>query len=195
MAFHEFSSCLREQLTQIPADLDGKKSAATALILTADTGEFLLIQRATHPKDPWSGQMALPGGRRDPHDLDLLATAIREVFEEVGLSLLRDECVGYLSPLTALPHRPADPLVIQPIVFVVQKRSTLQLNHEVAETLWVPLKKLQGNSHRSTVTLERQGQRLQFPSWNFSQKQVWGLTERMLQSFLKRYETALRTSE
>ncbi|MCA9639821.1 MAG: NUDIX domain-containing protein, partial [Myxococcales bacterium] len=70
---------------------DGGRFAAVAAVLRptdADT-EVLLIRRAEHEGDPWSGHMAFPGGRHDPTDPDLLTTARRETLEEVGLDLSR----------------------------------------------------------------------------------------------------------
>ncbi|MBA3258253.1 MAG: NUDIX domain-containing protein, partial [Gemmatimonadales bacterium] len=61
--------------------------AAVALVLVPDPDSVLLIRRAERTGDPWSGHMALPGGRRDSEDSDLIATAIRETAEEVGLQL------------------------------------------------------------------------------------------------------------
>ena len=63
-------------------------AAAVALVLRqAPALELLLIKRSSSEDDPWSGQMALPGGRRDPADAGLQHTAIRETHEEVGLDL------------------------------------------------------------------------------------------------------------
>ncbi len=76
--------------------------AAVALILYEGTGgggggvEGLFIKRAQQAGDPWSGQIALPGGRREPADADLLATAVRETREETGIELTGVEQLGAL---------------------------------------------------------------------------------------------------
>ena len=62
--------------------------AAVALVLRArDPLEILLVKRAVSDADPWSGHMALPGGRYDKSDPDFLSTAKRETIEEVGIDL------------------------------------------------------------------------------------------------------------
>jgi len=61
--------------------------AAVAIILTPQPDSILLIRRADRSGDPWSGHMALPGGRREAGDSDLAGTAIRETAEEVGIRL------------------------------------------------------------------------------------------------------------
>ena len=55
--------------------------------------EILFIKRAGRVGDRWSGHVALPGGRRDPPDVDDRAAAIRETKEEVGLDLARPDCL------------------------------------------------------------------------------------------------------
>src|SRR5262245_34151321 len=78
-----------------PADFGERAAVAAILLPRDDTFEILLIRRAERPTDLWSGHMAFPGGRRSPEDRDLLATAVRETEEEVGLDLARHgELVG-----------------------------------------------------------------------------------------------------
>ncbi|MGH7466016.1 MAG: NUDIX domain-containing protein, partial [Longimicrobiales bacterium] len=62
-----------------------REAAVAILVRPRDALELLLIRRAELHGDPWSGHIALPGGRRAPDDADLLATACRETEEEVGV--------------------------------------------------------------------------------------------------------------
>ena len=73
------------------ADEPAHTRAAVAIVVREGTDgpQVLLIRRAEHPGDAWSGHMAFPGGREDPGDESLLATAIRETFEELALDLRR----------------------------------------------------------------------------------------------------------
>src|ERR687892_1966490 len=69
---------------------DGAREAAVALLIRArEELELLLIKRAEQEADPWSGHVALPGGRRDDDDEDLQHTALREAAEEVGITIDR----------------------------------------------------------------------------------------------------------
>src|SRR5215470_16570624 len=97
---------LRSRLTSAddfqPIDHDVKQ-AAVALILRQHLGsaELLMIQRAIRRGDHWSGNLALPGGRRQVDDLCLLFTAIRETREEVGVDLAEGgEVLGHLETIT-----------------------------------------------------------------------------------------------
>ena len=79
-------------------------TAAVAIILrdSDDGSEVLLMQRAKHERDPWSGQMSFPGGKIEPEDSNSKATAMREAREEVGARLSDEDFVGQLDDLYGL---------------------------------------------------------------------------------------------
>src|SRR5690348_13096517 len=112
-----------------PVEAPDARPAAVALVLIdgADGLEILLIRRAERADDPWSGQVALPGGRYEPGDGDLLTTAMRETREETGVDLAAAERLGGLDdlhPRTAtLP-----PVVVRPFVFAIPSRPALVLS-------------------------------------------------------------------
>src|SRR6266581_316587 len=79
--------------------------AAVAVVLRegAEGAELIVIHRSHRRGDPWSGHMALPGGRQDAADRDLVATVTRETREEVGVDLERHgELLGNLDDLRAI---------------------------------------------------------------------------------------------
>jgi 8-oxo-dGTP pyrophosphatase MutT (NUDIX family) len=164
-------------------DDDGPR-AAVAVILrrgVADT-EVLFIRRADREGDPWSGHMAFPGGRRDPGDGSLLATALRETREEVGLDLTREGTV-----LVRLPNvqayaraRPAN-LIVAPFVFAVDKELALTPNEEVAEALWCPLGPIVRGEGTKPFTYRYEGVDYTLPSFDVDGRVVWGLTYRMIE--------------
>lgn len=122
-------------------DPTGKREAAVAVLLheRAHGPELLFIERAQRANDPWSGQMAFPGGRRDPADPDARAAAERETLEEVGLSLSGAESLGRLDDLEGRHAGRPVPLVISAFVYRVPEPGPLHASHEVSEALWVPL--------------------------------------------------------
>src|SRR5450432_2248558 len=85
----------------------GRPQAAVALLLVPGPDRLLLSRRAERAGDPWSGHLALPGGRYDAGDVDLLATAIRETEEETGVRLEREWCRAELDDL--VPRTPTLP--------------------------------------------------------------------------------------
>ena len=146
---------------------------------------MLLIKRAEIVGDPWSGHMALPGGRRETKDPDLLETAVRETREETGIELRHLGLhLGRLSDVA--PRNPGlPPLVIAPYVFVVP--GTVQAEpspREVDEALWIPLGTLASPDARGDVTIRFGNESREFPAFQISERIVWGLTHRILSEFL-----------
>jgi len=160
--------------------------AAVALILLEGPQglETLLIRRAERADDPWSGQVALPGGRRDPADADLLGTAIREAHEETGVDLSAAERLGVLDDLypriSTLP-----PVVVRPFVFALASRPTLVPGVEAARVFWLPLARLTQRGVRRDLTLAVRGVERTFPAYVMDETVIWGMTERILSPFLK----------
>lgn len=122
-----------------PEIRNGRRRAAVAVVMhdARDGLDLLFIERAERIGDPWSGQMAFPGGRVDPGDAGPRAAAERETLEEVGLDLAQAELIGRLGDVDA-GVRLLSPLVLSAFVYWIDERPTLRPNHEVREALWVP---------------------------------------------------------
>jgi 8-oxo-dGTP pyrophosphatase MutT (NUDIX family) len=169
-----------------PARLgDALQRAAVALVLRepGPGAELLFITRAEHPGDPWSGQVGFPGGRAEPGDVDLVATAVRETLEETGLDLAGDaDLLGGLDEVRALARgRPVD-LVIAPFVFRLRRLLGGSPSHEAVSLHWVPLATLLDERTRSTLEYEHEGLRLELPCLRTGDLLIWGLTYRMFAS-------------
>ncbi len=158
-------------------------AAVAAVLRYASEPEVLLIRRTEAPGDPWSGQMAFPGGRREVEDPDLVSTAVRETEEEVGVDLSRSaELLGRLDDVQATAQARRLDLVIVPHVFVLHEPVTLQLSGtEVDEALWAPLGPMLSGETATTRPWEHAGHRLDLPGYQVGEHIVWGLTYRMLQ--------------
>ena len=168
---------------------DPVKRAAVASVLRPGTGgpEVLLIRRAEHPRDPWSGHMAFPGGRQDPEDADLLATAQRETLEEVGLDLGGADLLGRGDDLEAIARGKRAGRVVRPFVFWAPAAETGPFDAtEVAEALWAPIAPLLRGERDTTFPYEHEGRRLTFPAYDVEGRIVWGLTHRMLTALFAR---------
>jgi len=169
-----------------PEAAPGASPAAVALILLEGPRglETLLIRRAERADDPWSGQVALPGGRYDPADADLLVTAIRETREETGVDLSAAERLGVLDDL--YPRTPTLPaVVVRPFVFALASRPTLVPGVEAARVFWLPLDRLSQRGVRRDFTLPVRGVERTFPAYVVDEIVIWGMTERILTPFLK----------
>ena len=169
-----------------PQAAPGASPAAVALILLEGPQglETLLIRRAERADDPWSGQVALPGGRYDPADADLLVTAIRETREETGVDLSAAERLGVLDDL--YPRTPTLPaVVVRPFVLALASRPTLVPGVEAARVFWLPLDRLSQRGVRRDFTLPVRGVERTFPAYVVDEIVIWGMTERILTPFLK----------
>ena len=175
---------LRERLAQHQPRVDDDPSlvwAAVAIVLAPDPDALLLIRRAERTGDPWSGHMALPGGRHEPEDPDLLATAIRETSEEVGFALLHQDLAGSLDDV--VPRTPVlPPIAVRPFVFTPATRPPVVLNPEVADARWVPLDRLLHPESRRRAQVEIHGGRREVEAYHLEDAIVWGMTERILSS-------------
>lgn len=151
--------------------------AATAVIVAPgdDGAAIAFIRRSERDGDPWSGHMALPGGRRDEADPDLATTARRETLEEIGVEL-----GGHVARLPDQTGRTSRGLVAA-FVHVLEHRPALHPDpREVAEALWIPLGQLVDPA--ATVKVRWTG--IPLPAVDHDGRIIWGLTHRILTSFL-----------
>ena len=162
--------------------------AVVAAILreTAAGAEVLLIRRSENERDPWSGHMALPGGHRDQNDVDLLATATREISEEVGLDLMQHaELLGRLTSARAVARSGPLDFTIFPLVFALRANVEPKANpQEVQELVWARVEHLLTPSARCFFDYELSHQRYRFPAFDVDGHRVWGLTFRILEDLL-----------
>lgn len=160
--------------------------AAVLLVLRpTDPLELLLIERAELEGDPWSGHMALPGGRRDPEDTDLLATALRETEEETGIVVPRADVLGRLDELGPAASRRRFNLIIAPFVATVPAGTGAEPSPDEVETaLWVPLTRLASDDAVDEVLIQLEGEEIRLPALNYEDYIIWGLTHRILTGFM-----------
>lgn len=160
-----------------------RTQAAVAIIMlpSGDTdSEILFIKRASHPLDPWSGQMALPGGRRDPEDADLAATSIRETREETGIDLVGVDLLGQLDDHA--PKTPVlPPILVRPFVFALDSRPSIQPNHEVERYLWASIHGLVASERKARVRVRDAD--LMVSAFHAEGEVIWGMTHRIITNF------------
>ncbi len=176
--------------SHVAADGSGPRAAVAMLLRDGATGvELLLIRRAEHERDPWSGHVGFPGGRAEPEDPNLEATAVRETAEETGIDLARDaRLLGRLDDLRAMARgRPVD-LVISPFVFQLVSPVEGAPSHEVVSLHWLPLAVLLDPALRASLDVQHEGATVRLPSLQAGGLVIWGLTYRMFTNFAELLE-------
>lgn len=159
------------------------REAAVAVVLVPrnDSLNVLLMRRAIHETDPWSGQVSLPGGRLEPDDKSLLDTAIRETREETGLDLNGARVLGALDELR--PRTPSlPPIIVRPYVVTLARSPALTPSAEVAELFWAPVEVLFDRVHACRREVRARGHQLTVDAIDFEGRVIWGMTERILRS-------------
>ena len=154
------------------------------LVMRDDGLHVLLTQRTAHLRDH-AGQVSFPGGRCESHDVDEVATALRETEEEVGLDRSFIEVIGQLPIYTTVTS-----FRVTPVVALVQPGFSLTPDSfEVAEVFEVPLAFLMSPAHHRRHRIELDGQQRHFLSmpWRDAQRDVepyfiWGATAAMLRN-------------
>lgn len=160
---------------------DDQPAAAVAILRAKEPEDsILLIRRATNPLDSWSGHWSFPGGRRDDADADLLDTALRELAEECGIRLRREDLTGTL-PAAHAGRRAGHLITVQPYAFQIPQVLPVQLDpHEAAEAFWMPARAvLDMDLHRKTPVPGLPASML-FPNIPLHGAPLWGFTYRVL---------------
>lgn len=167
--------------TVLPAD---RPHAAVAMLLAdIPTGpELLFIVRAPHDDDPWSGNIAFPGGRIAPGDRGARQAAERETLEELALDLGGCDYLGRLDDLYGLTL----PILVSCFVYTARQKPPLTANHEIAGTFWYPLAALGEPARHRQATFCWRGVPTTQPVAELlaaGEPLLWGITYRLLRNF------------
>ncbi|MET1079893.1 MAG: CoA pyrophosphatase [Pseudomonas sp.] len=151
------------------------EAAVLVPITRSDEPELVLTLRAsglsTH-----GGEVAFPGGRRDPEDPDLIFTALREAQEEIGLPPGLVEVIGPLSPLVSRHG-----IQVTPYVGLVPDYVEYKANDgEIAAVFTVPLAFFCDDPRQTTHRIDYLGRSWYVPSYRYGEYSIWGLTAIMV---------------
>ncbi len=158
-------------------------SAAVAVIqCLTPRDSYLILRRAEHPDDPWSGHFSFPGGRKDKTDENLLATCVRETAEETGI-LLHDDQLQQSLVLEPAGRLLSQPIWVQPFLFLLPEPPPLHLNpREIQSALWLDAGEFQkAELHRNVELIPGH----LFQAYAVGDYYLWGFTYRLLRSILK----------
>jgi 8-oxo-dGTP pyrophosphatase MutT (NUDIX family) len=159
--------------------------AAVAIVHAREPEEaVLLMRRAEREGDSWSGHWSCPGGRREPQDLDLLHTALRELEEECGIRL---RAAALEAELPARIARRAQPpyLLVAPFVLKVDRHlPTILDTGEAVEAVWVPLAILRDRERHAMQSVPGRPPEMLYQGIALNGTPLWGFTYRLLMDWL-----------
>jgi len=147
------------------------------LIQRDDALSIVLTQRTAHLHDH-AGQISFPGGRYEPEDTDIVATALRESFEEIGTIANRIQVIGSLpNYVTVTAYE------ITPVVATSPPQTFACDPFEVADAFEVPLVHVLDDANWRRDSFLREGQRREYWAVPYQERYIWGATAGMLRTF------------
>lgn len=161
----------------VPADW--REAAVLIPLVARETRIYVLLTRRTETLRQHSGQVSFPGGARDETDADIVATAMREAHEEIGITARRFHPVGFLDRFATISR-----YVVTPVVAWLDSNYQAVPNpHEVSEVFEIPLSHLLDEAQYFERTVEFGGHIRQvgeFQPHPDAPHRVWGATAAML---------------
>ncbi len=142
------------------------------------------MRRAEREGDPWSGHWSLPGGRRNGCDVDVLEVALRELEEECGIRLAREQLSAALPP-TMARRRSGPFLLVAPFVFEIEAELPTVLDaSEAVGAIWLPQHILLDPTQHSFQRVAGLPAEVWFPAIALPGAPLWGFTYRLLVDWL-----------
>lgn len=169
----------RKRLAEIPAGNYNPKLSAVLILLypEGDSVKTLLIQRGRY-EGVHSGQVAFPGGQVDESDKDLMQTALRETWEEIGIE---PESIRVLGNLTEVYITPSN-FLVRPFIGVLKEKPTLKIDSkEVAKVVPTDLFRMNDPAIKGEKQiLQSGGFKIKTPYYEIEGLTVWGATAMMI---------------
>ena len=183
---------VRDALTgrahRVAALAEGVPAAVLVALLDRADGVHVLLTQRTESVRTHKGQIAFPGGARDEADADLLATALREAREEVGIEPRDVEVVGRLDDYFTVTS-----FLVSPFVgFIPHPYSYSPSAREIARVIELPLDAFLAPGALESMTVERAGHKRAVLAYRVGGEVVWGVTAAILRQLLDAISAAAR---
>ncbi len=154
--------------------------AAVLIPITRSASPEIIFTRRSPLLSSHGGEVAFPGGKRDPEDQDLLHTALRESHEEIGLTHERVQILGSLGDVVSRLG-----IKVTPFIGVIHDSEQLTINPAELDRIFrVPVSYFLKTERQKTDMLRYRGEEFCVPAWQYGEYPIWGLTALMLVEFL-----------
>ncbi|WP_223274844.1 CoA pyrophosphatase [Tateyamaria sp. syn59] len=161
---------------------EGRKlrpAAVLAPIIEGRNGYELILTKRSSALKHHPGQIAFPGGKQDEGDPDLVATALREAHEEIGLQSHNVEVLGSFAP-----HETVTAFTVTPVVaFVNGNFDAIPEAGEVSEVFRVPLSHVLRPDNFVVEARHWRGQKRLYYTVPYGPYYIWGATARILRAW------------
>ncbi|MDO5050685.1 MAG: CoA pyrophosphatase [Moraxella equi] len=159
--------------------------ACVLIVITDESRPRLLLTRRSSRLSSHAGEVAFVGGKRDDTDNSSAEVALREACEEVGLGRADCEVLGYLPMQISKKGLLVRPVVASVKADVVDKLTPSE--DEIAHLFWLPFEMLHTTpiNHIFDRELPNHTTKLHTPAWIYGDEVIWGLTGRILASFME----------
>lgn len=181
-AHDKMASENRKSRGRLKVPADARLSAVLILLSPLSDGDFKLplILRPQYD-GVHSGQMAFPGGKKDEDDESLIYTALRECYEEIGVTVNQSEVLGTLSDL----YIPPSNMLVTPVVaYTEQELAYIPDVKEVDRVIESSITHLQNPDIAGYKNIEVRGKNFKTPFYDVEGQTVWGATAMMISEFL-----------
>lgn len=181
----EVSAFIRQRLSSRPRrviDDPRMRRAAVLIPLYTEADEvYVLLTKRSETVEHHKSQISFPGGTADLDDPDLLATALRETEEELGIPRDRIQILGALDDVYTF----VSGFVITPFVGLIPHPSPLRVNLvEIAEVLAVPLSTFRDPTTLRVEERDREGERVKVYFYHYGPHEIWGATGRIMKGLI-----------
>jgi 8-oxo-dGTP pyrophosphatase MutT (NUDIX family) len=168
------------KLKPVTSDLSVNQSGVLLTLFPDNEQLYTCFIRRPETMKNHAGQISFPGGRQEDKDPDLIATALRESQEEVGVIPSNVDILGRLSPL----YVPVSNFFISPVVGWSESKPDFQINHtEVDDLILVPVAELMAPDAIQTTQIEMRNGPREVPCFRFNGHIIWGATAMIFSEF------------
>ncbi|MFA8450412.1 MAG: CoA pyrophosphatase [Bacteroidales bacterium] len=181
-----------EELKQHFNHKEKPRESAVTLVLKENQNKqisIVLIERSSY-KGVHSAQIAFPGGQRDPDDINLKETALREAFEEIGIEKKLFHVIGELSPLYVPPSN----FMMYPFIAYIKNQEIYHADtREVKQIMDIPLEELFSQQNKKLIEIKTSyGAFKDTPIYSYNNKVIWGATAMILSEFEQIVKTIIK---